>query len=436
VRKVLFIAYAFPPWGVVGALRPFKFTKYLPQFGWNPIVLSRKIGKYAEEIDGSLLNQIEPSVKVFRVAGIEPRILWEGLFRKNKNGSSLSDKSLNPGNNFKRSVKRFLATWLEIPDPQIGWFPQALLKALELMIKHKIEIIYSTSNPFTNHLVAMSLKRITKKPWVADFRDPWTQYPLNEYHSSIRKNIDKWFEHKFLKVADRVTVTSGLTAKGFTSLYPDIDPGKISVITNGIDPSDFEDISSGRKSEKFTITYAGKFFSVSSANKFLEALSHFLKVHPDARSKVLMRFIGLIDDHSLNLIRSFGLMDVIERIRYVSHKKSLQFQADSDVLLLTRSAQPGNEVIIPAKLFEYLAIGKPILALVPPEGEAAGLVRKTNSGVVVAPDDKDAIIRAIHEMYSKYERGGFFLERETEALKPYERRHLTGKLAELFDSLV
>ena len=435
MRKVLFIAYAFPPWGVVGALRPFKFAKYLPQFGWDPIVLSRKIGKYAEEIDASLLNQIEPPVKVFRVAGIEPRILWEGIFRKNTNGS-LADKSFKPENNFKKCVKRSLATWLEIPDPQIGWFPLALLKALELLLRHKIEIIYSTSNPFTNHLVAMCLKRITQKPWVADFRDPWTQYPLNEYHSSIRKNIDKWFEHKFLQVADRVTVTSGLTAKGFTSLYSDIDPGKISVITNGIDPSDFEGISSSRRSEKFTITYAGNYFSVSSANKFLEALFYFLKEHPAARSRILVRFIGLIDDRSLNLIRSFQLMDVVECIRYVSHKESLNYQASSDVLFLTRSAQPGNEVIIPAKLFEYLAIGRPILALVPPGGEAARLVKKAKSGVVVAPDDKDAIIRAIHAMYSKCERGELFLERETEALKPYERRHLTGKLAELFDSLV
>ena len=194
MKKVLIIAYAFPPLGVVGALRPFKFAKYLPDFDWEPIILSAKIGRHVKEIDDSMLAQLKPCVKIFRVSGIEPRQLYEkNSTRRNnsklkliKNHNNLTSKKA-----FISYLKRFWETWVEIPDRHIGWFPLALFKALQIMRSQNIDVIYSTSDPFTSHLVELLLKKITKKPWVADFRDPWTQYPLYEYHSAIRKKIDE-----------------------------------------------------------------------------------------------------------------------------------------------------------------------------------------------------------------------------------------------------
>ena len=166
MKKVLIIAYAFPPLGVVGALRPFKFAKYLPDFGWEPVILSAKIGKHVKAIDESLLDQLKPCVKIHRVSEIGPRQLYEKYSaRKNNNQSKLvkTHNNLSGKNGFISYLKRFWETWVEIPDRHIGWFPLALFKALQIMRSQNIDVIYSTSDPFTSHLVALLLKKNNKK---------------------------------------------------------------------------------------------------------------------------------------------------------------------------------------------------------------------------------------------------------------------------------
>jgi len=439
MKKVLIIAHSFPPLGIVGALRPFKFAKYLPDFDWEPVILSAKIGRHVKEIDKSLLDQLKPCVKIHRVSEIGPRQLYEKYSaRKNNNQSKLvkTHNNLSGKNGFISYLKKFWETWFEIPDRHIGWFPFALIKALQIIRNQDIDIIYSTSQPFTSHLVALFIKKITKKPWVSDFRDPWTQYALTEYHNSIRKKIDEKLEYVFLKISDKVIVTSNLTKKGFSKKYPYVEKNKIITITNGYDPSDIKNIFPVHNNEKFTITFTGSFFSVTSDNKFLEGLSEFLKSHPHAESKILVRFVGSIfDDASQRLIHFLGLQDVVEVLGYCPYKKCLQYQIESDVLLLTRSNEQGNEVIIPAKLFEYLAVKKPILALVPRNGEAARLIHETKSGIVVSPDDKEKISESILEMYSKFKYNSLGINKESLALDIYDRKYLTGCLSNVFQEI-
>lgn len=438
-KKVLVIAYSFPPCGLVGAMRPFKFAKYLPDYGWEPIILTSKVGKHTRVIDESLLGQLKSCIKVFRVIGIEPKKWFQGSSSQNNNGRLEIKKTGNyfiAKKYFMELLKRFWRTWIEIPDSHIGWFPFAFFKGLKIIRQEKIDVIYSTSDPFTSHLIALCLKMIKKKPWVADFRDPWTQYSLYKHYSEIRIKIDESFEKKFLRVADLITVTSDLTAKGFIAKYPSVERAKIITITNGIDPFDFESLDFKKKNKKFTITYTGNYFSVSSSNKFLEAVNDFLKLYPDARSKVLIQFVGLLDDFSQQLINFLKLRDVVVCFGYVPYRESLSYQAGSDVLLLTRSLEAGNESTIPAKLFEYMAIRKPILALIPTEGEASKLVRETRSGIIVSPHDKDRICEAIYELYSKYETHGLKVNTANPLLRRYERKYLTGELSKLFRNLI
>ena len=149
-----------------------------------------------------------------------------------------------------------------------------------------------------------------------------------------------------------------------------------------------------------------------------------------------MRFVGLLDDVSQYLIDVLRLKDVVEYVGYVPYKKSIQYQAQSDTLLITLGSEPGNEVIIHAKLFEYLAIRKPILALIPTEGEASKLIRETRSGIVVSPDDKDMICEEMYELYSRYKKPSFKVNTPNSLLKRYERKYLTGELSKLFWNLV
>jgi len=440
MKKVLIIAHTFPPFIEVGGIRSFKFAKYLPDFGWKPVILSAKIGSHVKEIDESLLDQLKPCVKIYRVFGIRPRQLYERFSSQRNNSQTKLIKnhnSLYNKNGFIRYLKRFWKTWFEIPDHNIGWFPFALFKALQIIRNHNIDVIYSTSDPFTSHLVALFIKKITKKSWVADFRDPWTQYPLYEKDSDIRKKIDENFEYRFLQKADAVIVTSNLTGVGFVDKYPAIPRKKVITITNGYDPSDFENIITSQDNQRFTITYTGSFFSVSSSNKFLEGVSKFLKKYNIAKSKILIRFVGSIfDAASHRLIYSLELQDVIEVLGYFPYKQFFQYQASSDVLLVTRSNEPGNEVIIPAKIFDYLAHKKPILALVPTSGEAAKLIQETRSGIVVSPDDKDKICEALFKLYSKYNTDGPVIRVNDLVLKKYERKYLTGCFADVLQNVV
>ena len=438
-KRVLIIAYSFPPCGLVGALRPFKFAKYLPDYGWEPVILARKVDNHLREIDESLLDQLKPCLKISRVTGIEPKDWFQKFLKQNSDGNLKIRKADNhfiAKKYFIELLKRFWRTWVEIPDSHIGWFPFAFLKAFKIIRKEKIDVIYSTSDPFTSHLIGLCLKMITKKPWVADFRDPWTQYSLYEYHSNTRKKIDESLERRFLRVADLITVTSDLTAKGFITKYPSVERAKIITITNGFDPFDFKGFNFEKKNPKFTITYTGNFFLVSSSNKFLEAVYEFLGLHPHVRSKIIIRFIGLLDNFSQQLIDSLALHDVVKYLGYVPYRNSLQYQAESDVLLLTRSLGEGNASTIPAKLFEYLAIRKPILALIPTEGDAAKLVREAKCGVVVSPDDKDMIRESIYDLYSKYETHDLAANTDTFVLKRYERKYLTNRLSKLFNTLI
>ncbi|MBC8484776.1 MAG: glycosyltransferase [Bacteroidetes bacterium] len=436
MKKVLIIAHAFPPLGIVGALRPFKFAKYLPDFGWEPVVLSAKIGRHVKEIDESLLDQLKPCVKIHRVSGIGPRQLYEKYSaRKNRGQSGLkkTQNKLSGKNGLIIYLKRFWETWIEIPDRHIGWFPFALFKALRIMRNQNINVIYSTSDPYTSHLVALFIKKITKKPWVADFRDPWTQYHLYEYHSAIRKRIDEKFEYQFLKKADEVTVTSNLTGNGFVDKYQYIDREKIATITNGIDYEDFINLQSKPLNSTFTISFAGSFWSVGKSQPFINAISEIMTDNKDIKNKIKIKLIGIVDRVIKESIEKLKLGGVIECLGYIPHRECLQELSKSHILLLTRSDERGNEVIIPAKLFEYLAIRRSILALIP-EGEASKIIYQTKSGMVIPPNDISKIKRAILNFYNEYKKGSLHLE-QNRSLNQYERRLLTKKLSLILNNL-
>ena len=440
MKKVLIIAHEFPPLSIVGALRPFKFAKYLPDFDWEPVILSRKIGNYTERFDETLLAQLKRYVKIYRVFGFEPKIWYYNYSYRLRNNNALTQKkiknNISSKNIYLRPLKKFLETWIEIPDEAVGWIPFAFFKGMDIIKRDHIDVIYSTSPPISGHMVGLFLSRITKKPWVADFRDPWTQYPIDEYHSVIRKKIDEMIENRLLQSADVVTVTSESTAKAFENKYPSIDRKKIITITNGYDPSDFENSNVKINNEKFIITHTGAYYARKSSNKFLEALYEFLKLYPQTRTKILVRFVGTLDDITQHLIVSLKLEDVIEFVGYVPYQESIQYQAESDVMLITLSSRPGHEVIIHARLFEHLAIKKPILALIPPEGEAAKIIRETNSGIVVSPDDKDKICEAISRLYSKFRTDGLVIKADDSILKKYERKYLTGCLSKVLQNVV
>jgi glycosyltransferase involved in cell wall biosynthesis len=332
----------------------------------------------------------------------------------------------------RRILSEFAETWFQIPDRRMHWFLPAFWMGLKLV--KQCDVIYSTSGPFTDHLVAWALHKFTGKPWVADFRDPWTQYVGYNQSSKLRAWIDTRFERLFLKAANLVVVTCSATAKGFQSLYPFLPEDKFVEVTNGFDAQDFE-FSPPPIFEQFTIAYTGRFGIIKNASEsFFRALRELCDEVPSLVNDLRIVFAGTFGEQHYDLLRRLELESVVKPLGYVSHKESIELLLRSHVLLLTLSDEPGVALTYPGKLFEYLAAEKTILALVP-GGATADLIRKLEAGVIVPPTDIGAIKAAIFDLYEQYKQGRS-LERRCDTLQDFERKVLTERLAHQFNALM
>lgn len=438
VPKVLIVAYTFPPRGGSGVQRTVKFAKYLPEFGWQPVILTTS-NLPQREVDQSLLEELPEVLPIYSAPDLDGQFLKRMIrrvFSRHTPGSvKVKSDSTTPAlpakNRIRRAWMDFVATWLLIPDSCIRWLMPALLTGFR--ISRQCDVIYSTSAPFTNHLVACFLHKFFAKPWIADFRDPWTQYKIYQHSSRWRSRIDAFLETQFLRMADIVTVTCPATAKSFQDTHPSLSEDKFVVITNGFDADDFDLLASSRFST-FTIAYTGRFDSQKNASVvFFQALKEIRCEHPDLAGEIKIVFAGSFEERSRALLKEWALEEMVEVLGYVSHQESVQLLLKSHVLLLTLSDESGVNLTYPGKLFEYLAAQKTILALVP-EGATADLIRDMEAGLVVSPDNVEAIKEAVFALYRQY-KSGDTLSRTYVNLDQFERRPLTERLAHCLEAV-
>lgn len=441
VRKVLMVAYTFPPIGGSGVQRTVKFTKYLPEFGWQPIILTVS-NPSLREADPSLLKELPDDLTVHGAPDVNLVYLVRRLIRRlcssrNRNaveaGADAPTSSHSVGG-ARQAWRDFSEAWLMIPDHCCYWLLPALWVGVRVV--KDCDIILSTSAPFTNHLVAYFLHKFSGTPWVADFRDPWTQYGVYQRPSSrLRSKVDSFFEALFLKSPDMVTVTCAATADGFRRLYPCLPKEKFVEITNGFDAADF-DQPDRSPFDRFTITYTGRFVSEkhSRTASFLQALRDLHHDYPELDSEMQVIFAGRFGEQGHALLRQWDLEKMVKPVGYVPHAESVRLLLESHVLLLTLNDKPGTELLYLGKLFEYLAAEKTILALVP-DGATAELIRDMEAGPVVPPDDVDAIKKVVLELYSQNKRGDT-LSRTYDNLGRFERRSLTERLAQCLNAVL
>ena len=423
IKKALMISYLFPPLDC-GVGRQIKFAKYLPSFGWLPTVLTVKGSYLRPKYDPSRLEEIPELVKIFRTSSIEIPILQQ-----------LVPSALN----------KFLginSKWLQIPDVFIGWLPFAVHRGLEILRKEKVDVLFSTSLPNTCHLVALILKRKSGLPWVADFRDPWTQNPYVTYPKPILK-IEEPLEDAVIRNADKVTTTNPFFTKGFVTKYSDEPDEKFVTITHGFDPDDFQK-SETPVEHKFVMTYTGSFYGPRKPDVFLKAVEELLAENPSLKEQLKIRFVGSVGRSVKNLVRRYRLEDTVEVRGYVSHKRALEYLLNSSMLLLITGIYHKDTVRdssgrvfdeFPGKLVEYLALGKPVLALATGEGTVARIIKSTKTGIVLHPSDKEGIKKAVREFYSLHKRGNLKVKPDFEEIKKYNIRISVKNLSKLFDEV-
>lgn len=423
MKKVLIIAYYFPPAGGGGVQRTSKFVKYLPIYGWQPIVLTvneRVYKKTDRSIDATLLDDIPKDSYIIRTGTVDLANISRTIKKTDKaEASKLSCKSI---------LRRIGALFIN-PDAQMLWIPIATLKGIFLIKKLGIDILYSTGNPWSDHIIGLMLKIITGLPWVADYRDPWNLNPFTKHPSKTRKKIHLFLESKVLTIADKVIFTTKRTKRDYEKMFP---YNKYEVIQNAFDPDDFVHV----RPEVFsniTILYSGNIQYFKSPRYFIDALSNFVNKNPPAKRDLTILFLGTIDEITTTVIEKKNLQDMIYLGGYVSHKESIAALLGADILLLMRDID--GESILPGKIFEYLASGKPILALIPPNGSAADVLRKEGRGEYIAhPRDVKSIENKLMLLYKK-SKTGCLSRHAIDNLQAYTRSATTMQLASLFNAL-
>lgn len=425
MNKVLIITYYWPPAGGAGVQRVLKFAKYLPEFGWEPVILTVEKPD-APIYDDSLFNDISKECKVYRSKGFEPFDLYK-KFTGKKGENIPGDVLLKKDITFKEKLSKWIRANIFIPDAKIGWLPKAVKRGMEIIEKEKIDIIFSSAPPPTTAMIGRAIAEKSGLPWVSDFRDPWLEivYYQNLKRSKLTVAIDSVLEKRALKKADAVTTVSNNLAELFNLKVP---AEKYYVIPNGYDESDFHEIQAG-KNEKFTIAYTGALSKDRVPYPLLSALQK-AKVNG---LKIQLHFAGRFCPEFLDEIEKRKIKDLFVISGFVPHSESTKILQTADALLLVVDNVPENKGFLTGKLFEYLGSRKPVYAIGPVDGDANEIITEADAGKMVDYKDDKGAYNLLKEYYDNWKSG---ISRFKFKVEKYSRKNLTKELASIFEEKI
>ena len=430
MKRVLIITYYWPPSGGSGVQRWLKMSKYLPEYGWQPVIYTTENAEYPI-IDHTLEKDVCPEAEVIRRPIVEPYNFYKkflGINKQEKVKVGFASESKKSG------WKEKLSVWIRgncfIPDARCWWVNPSVRYLKNYLKEHPVDAIISTGPPHSMHLIAMKLKIATGLTWIADFRDPWTEIDFyDELH------LTRWadrkqhqLEHQVLVQADKVVTVGWDWARGLGRL----GNRNVRVIQNGYDWDCDPNEERAPLSDEFTLTHLGVVAPSRNAPVLWQALKE-LKNEVDGFGKALkIKFVGQVDQSVIENLTSCGLMENTELITQVPHDEVKRLQEASQVLLLLVNNTPNAKGILTGKLYEYLASRRPILSIGPENGDAARLIQETHAGVTVGFEDKDKMKEVINKLYQSYLEDGL-PNNPDDGLERYSRKASAGKYATLLD---
>ena len=431
MNKVLVISYYWPPMGGGGVQRWLKTIKYLRQYKWEPIVFTvnnSDISLY----DDSLLYDVPDGIEVISSNIWEPFSLYR-IFTGKK------DEKINPGFLSKKKGVSFLnnlSIWIRgnffIPDAKMFWYNPAIKTISRYLQNNKVDAIVSTGPPHTTHLIALFIKKKFDIPWLADFRDPWTNI---DFYDKLK--LTKWADKRHRRLEMNVLLNANklvTVSKSWAKDFFNICGRKPDVITNGCDPADFYKAGKVKLDKKFTLVHIGSLNKDRNPFNFWKALKDIIIQMPEILSDLEIQLIGPIDISVKDELEKYKLLDITKLVDSLPHKKVIKQLIKSQVLLLFLNNVSNINGVIPGKMYEYIGAKRPILCIGKKSGDASTIIKKTKSGVVVDFNDIKSMKKEIISAYTKFKNKTLQVDEKNH--NDYSRKKLAGDFSLLLNELI
>ena len=431
MKRVLIITYYWPPSGGSGVQRWLKMSKYLPENAWQPVIYTAEDAEYPVE-DPSLEKDVAPETEVIRRPIVEPYSFYK-KFLGIKKGEKVKAGFINEGAK-KTGWKENLSVWLRgnlfIPDARCWWIKPSVKYLTRYLKEHPVDAIISTGPPHSMHLIARALHKKFNIPWVADFRDPWTDIDFYKDLKLTRYADRKHhrLENQVLTEATRVVTVGWDCAKGLENH----GAKDVAVITNGYDDISVETFPETSQFDHKTAPITMSHIGIIGANRNPET---FWQAIAELDLPIKIRLIGQIDNSVISSIKRHNIEKYVEIIPYIPHNQVIEEQKKSDVLLLFVNNTPNAKGILTGKLFEYMASGRPILCIGPEDGDSARILNETQTGVTIGFDDKEKMKSVILDLYKKYQENQLVTS-DIQAVEKYSRRNLTKDFVNILNEIV
>jgi len=397
-KKVLIITYYWPPAGGIAVVRWVKFAKYIRENGWEPVIYTVSNGNYPLT-DASLEKDIPEGIQIIKRPILEPHQLYR-FFSKNKNSGGLADIKPKHQASFVERISNWVRSNFFIPDARAFWIKPSVRFLKDYLKASPVDAVVSTGPPHSAHLIALSLKKETNLPWLADFRDPWTTM---DYYKELM--LTDWankkhhrLELEVLKTADKVIVIGN----GMKKEFEEKSGRKVMSITNGFDEADFVS-ERNQLDKKFSIVHIGTFFARINPVNLWQVLAELKEEKHSMFSDIQIKLMGRVDPTIVESIHKAGLEEFLVLLPVQPHQEAVQHTRSAQVLLLCIFEQ--TKFVITGKLFEYLASQRPIFCIGPIDGDAAVILKETNAGITFSFNDKIGIKQHLTDLYEKFKAG-------------------------------
>lgn len=432
MKKVLIITYYWPPTGGAGVQRWLKFSKYFREFGWEPVIYTPSNPDFPIT-DNTLLKDVPEGTTVLRTAITEPYDYYRKIMRKKKN-ETVNQGFLAEGKE-NQKLQSFMI-WIRgnffIPDARKFWIKPSIKYLTKYLSENKIDAVISTGPPHSMHMIALGLKQKLGIPWIADFRDPWTQIDFYDQLklSSFADKKHHRLEKQVLTTANEVVTVSPTWALDLEEL----SGRKMKVITNGFDEEDFKATSDRQLMSGFLFHHIGALNKDRNPKTLWKVLGDLCAADSEFKQSLKLKFTGKTDAAVFDLLEKHGIADNSERTEYVQHSEVVKLMMNSPILLLPLNNTPNTKGVVPGKIFEYLAAGRPVFAIGMPDGDSGKILKSTNAGTIVDFSDYEGTKAAVLDLYSKYKSGK--LTSASGQIDAYTRKNCAKQYAALLNGLV